>query len=106
MCRPDAQVRLVTGLHKLKVAYDLKNDVETPHEVCFGCTIDAHGVAAAEDSAKIRTGGTCGGHPNGCAVLKVVCVSVLMTHAHVHAHMHTCMCIAKFMYTRLLEAHR
>ena len=69
-------MRLVTGQHKLKVAYDLKNDVETPHEVCFGCTIDAQVVAAAEDSARIRTGATCGGHPNGCAVLKVVRVRV------------------------------
>eukprot|EP01047_Picozoa_sp_COSAG01_P068884 COSAG01_NODE_10061_length_2259_cov_5.583333_1_plen_591_part_10 len=56
---------------KLKLGYTLMHDDEDiPHEVCFGCTIDDNGVALPEDKDKIEEGGTCGGHPNGCGVLK------------------------------------
>lgn len=57
---------------KLKLAYQMSStgsELGHEHEVCVSCNIGAAGERA-DESGSILPGGTCGGFPNGCAVVK------------------------------------
>ena len=71
-CEPTitkARLRAVPGGEKLKLSYTLHHAEGVEHQLCFGCTI-RDGAEQPADASRITKGGTCGGHPSGCGVLK------------------------------------